>query len=180
MAILAVASLVWAGQAMAQSASQARAFGHMTAAAAAAKSTRYGRWTVDIEGDWVEAWTDNESGSEFGLLCSSDCMIYLDFRTTCEEGHDYPAMINSDPGALSITMRCHHYEDRQIFITEATEEYIDMVERDGEIGFAFPLDGGQFRVVRFSTRGGYEAIVAALRIAMKSGKLKEAPKDVSI
>ena len=77
-------------------------------------------------------------------------------------------------------MRCHHFRDRQIFITEATGEYVDMLQQGEEVGFAFPLEGGQFRVARFSTKGGYEAMLAALRAAMKSGKLKQAPKDVSI
>jgi hypothetical protein len=178
MAILTMAALVWAGQPTAQAGRGARMV--TRAAAAAVKPITYGRWIVDTEGDWVEAWTDNESGSEFGLLCSSDCMIYLDFRVACEEGEDYPAMVNSGGGALAITMRCHHYEERQIFIAEATGDYIDMLQQDKEVGFAFPLKDGLFRVARFSTQGGYEAVVAAIRIAMKSGKLKAAPKDVSI
>jgi hypothetical protein len=177
-AILAAATLAWAVQGAAQSGREARSHGRPSAGSL--KPVSYGRWVVDGEGDWVEAWTDNESGSEFGLLCSTDCMIYLDFRTACDSGHDYPAMVNSGAGAISISMRCHRYEDRQIFITEASEDYVDMVQQGEEVGFAFPLENGQFRVSRFSTRGGYEAMLAAVRLAMKSGKLKQAPKDMSI
>ena len=176
-AILVLASLLWGSQASAQIGG-----GRIAARPipAASKPVSYGRWIVIREGEWVEASTDNGSGSEFGLLCSAECMIYLDFRIECEDGHDYPAMINSGAGAVSISMRCHHYGDRPIFITEASGDYVDMLEQGKEVGFAFPLQNGQFRVARFSTHGGYEAILAALRIAMKSGTLKEAPKDVEI
>lgn len=162
-AILALAALAWAAPASAET-----------------KIGKYGRWIVDKEGEWVEAWTDNESGSEFGLICASGCMIYLDFRIKCEDGQDYPAMVNSGAGSLAISMRCLHFRDRQVFITEAVGEYVDMLQQGEQVGFAFPLDGGQFRVARFSTQGGYEAMLAALRVAMKSGTLKQAPKDVSI
>ena len=177
LAILVLASLLWGSQASAQIGG-----GRIAArpVPAASKPVSYGRWVVIREGEWVEASTDNGSGSEFGLLCSAECMIYLDFRIECEDGHDYPAMINSGAGAVSISMRCHHYGDRPIFITEASGDYVDMLEQGKEVGFAFPLQNGQFRVARFSTHGGYEAILAALRIAMKSGTLKEAPKDVEI
>jgi hypothetical protein len=180
-AILAFLALASAGQAAAPARPGARAEALRAAAASRPfKPITFGRWVVDGLGDWVEASTDNGSGSEFGLLCGSECLIYLDFRTECDEGHDYPAMVNSGAGALSISMRCHHYEERPIFITEATEDYVDMLEQGEEVGFAFPLADGQFRVARFSTRGGTEAVAAAVRIAMKNGTLKEAPKDVSI
>jgi hypothetical protein len=178
LAILAAAGLAWAGPAIARPSSASSTVAQTRPTPG--KPLRIGRWTVETLGDWVEAWTDNESGSQFGLLCGSDCMIYLDFRTACEEGGDYSAMINSAAGAFTIEMRCLHFEDRQILIADATSQYVDMLEQGGEIGFAFALANGQFRVARFSCRGGYEAMVTAVKIAMQCGKLKEAPKDVSI
>ena len=177
LAILVLASASLGGQALAQAGGARFAAQPIMAAS---KPVSYGRWVVIRDGEWVEASTDNGSGSEFGLLCSAACMIYLDFRTECEDGHDYPAMINSGAGAVSISMRCHHYGERPIFITEASGHYFDMIEGGNEIGFAFPLEGGQFRVARFSTRGGSEAILAAVGIARKSGRRQEAPTDVAI
>jgi hypothetical protein len=142
---------------------------------------RYGNWLVRDSGDYIGAWTNNASGSAFGVLCGRTCVLYVNMQKTCEPGVSYPAMLNSPKGAMHINWRCHLIEDRHIYIVDATQEYFDILEGGGEIGFALPLANGQFAVSRFSLTGGYQAAMKAVETAAgRGGRSQQGLRDFTI
>lgn len=142
---------------------------------------RYGQWTTNDVGDYAEAFTGNESGSVFGVLCGTSCVVYVDFQSACVHGSNYSVMINSPSGAAPVELKCYELEERYILITELSDNYISIFSRGGEIGFAIPMESGKFRVSRFSLEGGAEALSTALDMAMrKRDSRQEGLRDFDI
>lgn len=142
--------------------------------------SRFGSWIEEDMGTWTQAFTSNASGSTFGIYCGKDCTVFLDLQTSCDEGHEYPAMLNSAKGSLSINLLCHILDKRYIFSTAATTNYTDILSGTGEVGFAIPLASGRFSVSRFSLDGGLPAVNAAVTEAVRKGKSQEGLRDFSI
>jgi hypothetical protein len=134
-----------------------------------APAPAYGSWKFSEEGDLTGAYTTNESGSVFGILCGKTCVFYLNMRTTCTKNNIYPAMINSHAGSAAIRLRCHIVDDRYLLLTEAEESYFDMLGEGGVVGFAIPLENGKFSVSRFSLTGGMSAVKRAVDRAIQKG-----------
>ena len=119
-------------------------------------------------GDWVvtgsEAFTVNDSGSQFGFLCSDgSCVAYLDTKTACEDDATIPMVINSDSGAAYVLATCIHIKrDGETRYVSAIQDkdVATAITTGSAIGFAIPMVGGQFKVVRFSLSG---AVVASQR-----------------
>ena len=72
----------------------------------------FGSWRVDASASYTEAFTANESGSTFGVLCGKTCVYYVSSSVACEQGHTYPAMINAPVGAFSDELKCVELEQR--------------------------------------------------------------------
>lgn len=130
-------------------------------------SLRFDSWVAGDYGDYTAAHTTNESGSRFGVMCGQSCIVYLNLQIDCEKGVTTPAMVNSKAGAYPITLRCHHIDDRRLFSAELTDDYIDVLDSGGEIGFAVPLASGRFGVSRYSLTGSIDAIAYAITAAEK-------------
>lgn len=132
-------------------------------------SVTHGKWTSSDVGDHTVAYTENESGSVFGILCGTTCVFYLNFHVDCTNRTDYPAMINSSVGSEAIKLRCihvrHEKEQHQVLAAEPTDNYFAMLKQSGEFGIAVPLANGKFNVSRFSLLGGAKAVATAIAAA---------------
>ena len=128
---------------------------------------RIQNWSADAGADYVEAWTGNESGSTFGVLCGQTCIVYVDFQTECDHGEPYPAMVNSPSGAFNLQLTCHRFNQRYILSTPLSDGFSGTIRGGGEIGFAIPLRSGRFNVARFSLSGALEAVGAAVQISTR-------------
>jgi hypothetical protein len=144
-------------------------------------SPSFGSWRTSDEGDYTEAYTGNESGSTFGILCGKTCIFYVDMQTTCNDGEAYPAMVNSQAGAVTVSLKCHKLDRRFVLSSDSTNSYIDILKKGGEIGFAVPLQSGMFGVSRFSLDGGAQAVGVAVQAAInKSAKQQRGLRDFNI
>lgn len=133
---------------------------------------KYGDWTAGALGSGWAAYTKNESGSLFGVLCKDGCVAYLNAQTQCEEKGKYPALINASDGAFSVNLECVIYEKRYLLTTPLTDTMVSSFEMGGELGIAFPLQSGRFQVTRFSLTGALKAAnrVAGIADAAKTAK----------
>lgn len=135
------------------------------------EAQQIGDWTVDIgTGGYTEAFTGNESGSTFGLICiGGSCSFYLDTNTRCNEGATIPILTNSDSGATYVNSVCIHLSQRQQirYVSKIQDsDVVTAISSGRVIGFAIPLASGEFLVVRFSLYGAVKATeraVAGLR-----------------
>src|SRR5437667_8824905 len=125
----------------------------------------FGEWAVDIKDPNVFfAVTLNDSDHLIGQYCYTSehsCVWLLAMSTRCKKGDTYPVLANSDAGAASLQLLCDgqlengHY--RYVF---TGFDDVDKLVRDSKtrIGFAFPMEGDEFRVVRFDLRGAEKAL----------------------
>jgi len=134
-----------------------------------AEPTTFKDWFVDAGDGFVYAATINSSGSTLGQYCynkDDTCYYLIGFDIKCTKDNKYPVLVNSDAGALYIEPIC----DAPI---EASGNYryfikfdeIDKVIKTGSvIGFAFPMQGDQFKAFRFSLDGAKDSITFMRRL----------------
>jgi len=122
----------------------------------------YGAWAVENVQAFSAAYTHNESDSVFGMMCGTNCVVYVNAHIPCTEGHTYPVMINSPVGASNLSMRCVPIEGRYVLVTPLDDDFVQIFSATaGEVGFAIPLASGRFAVSRYSLSGALEATAAA-------------------
>lgn len=127
-----------------------------------AEQQRVGDWTVDVSRSYAEAFTGNDSGSTFGLIClTGTCLFYLDNSVRCKENSKTPMLINADSGATYVIATCLHLTwnsggTRYVY-TIQDKDVVTAISSGATIGFAMPLESGQFKVTRFSLSGALRA-----------------------
>ncbi len=140
---------------------------------ALAQERSFKEWVVSVK-DMKKpfAATVNESGAVFGQYCypeSGSCLYIVATASKCEKDANYPVLLNSEAGSAYVELLCGGSSDGQRF--EYYFKNFDTINKialqDGVLGIAFPLDGGQFRVVRFKLDGAKEAMPVLRDAAVK-------------
>jgi hypothetical protein len=140
-----------------------------------AESIAYGSWFVDVgeSGGFIYAATVNDSGNFFGQYCyprDSSCMWFLGMNIICKEGEKYPVLINSDDGASQLEVLCTGIINKTIYRYAFTNfDAVDnIVKRGLRVGFAFPLQSDQFKIVRFNLDGSSHAVTVMRELASEA------------
>lgn len=132
----------------------------------------FGTWTASASNpQFQSALTQNDSANILGQFCyleSGYCVWLLALRTGCEQGARYPVLINSDFGSASTQVYCDGPLQTDIPKLRGLFRYVftdfdtvtNSVVKSQRIGFAFPLLGDQFSVVRFDLTGALPALRA--------------------
>jgi hypothetical protein len=146
--------------------------------AAYGKAIPSGDWWVDLDNETLvtEAFTSNQSGSSFGYLClisTNSCAFYFSFQTKCNEGSSAPILLNTDIGSFTAQTKCTLLGSTNYNIIQDASSLSDAVFKSKNIGIAIPLEGGQFKVVRFSLNGANSAIRTAAERAEKYSKTSD-------
>jgi hypothetical protein len=151
---------------------------------------RYGSWlagwdTTPQTGPYAYAVTINESRQALGITCTLDgiqCEWRLILQIPCRDGLDYIVLTNAPHGSRALRVRClaQKGENGENFVWRFTNaaEAMDIIVGSqsaapvGIIGFALPLESGQFVIVRFP----YDGMIGALsdvnaRMAKPSSKM---------
>lgn len=127
---------------------------------------------AEIVGSWYSktdsesplyAGTANDSGAILGQFCfpnEGSCLWLIGMKTECQKGNKYPALANSDAGAVPLELYCDGQSDNGLYrYAFSNFDAIDNAIRKGtRIGIALPLQTDQFIVVRFLLDGAVEAI----------------------
>ncbi|HEX6212168.1 MAG TPA: hypothetical protein VF136_15405 [Methylomirabilota bacterium] len=153
----------------------------LTMPASPAHSQTFGRWSVSADSDsYLWASTTNDSGHALGQFCSlseGSCVWLITMSPGCDPGEKYTALANTDAGAEAVGMICggplEGSPGRYGYAFNDFDRLTSLVTRgSSRIGIAIPLNGGQFRVVRFDLQGS-QAALAAMRSTAAS-KLRPA------
>lgn len=135
---------------------------------ATAKDVAVGNWSYSIEKNVRSASTFNDAGNLFGVWCYSssatECAFQLSVDISCEQDSIIPVLINSDGGAVHLTVTCGVTKSNNgnfYFLRFAEFDQIKNITEGSQwFGVAFPMASGQFKVVRFSMVGSRAAIKA--------------------
>jgi hypothetical protein len=124
-------------------------------------------WTSGVADDseYLYAATENDSAGLFGQFCyvkESTCIWVVMIETRCEENKDAatttPILGVSSAGSFHLGMICRgsvqiRGKKYYRYVLDSFDLVDTSVRNGGQVGFALPLDTGQFRVVRFSVDG---------------------------
>lgn len=146
----------------------------------AVSAQEMGSWNYQLRPPFYAA-TMNDSGHIFGQWCDVDagaCAYLLALSTACADGESYPVLINSDVGAMSSTLVCRgRLENGKYRYALGHFDAIDnLVRKAKRIGLAIPLEGDQFRVVRFSLDGA-AATLTLMRAAAEKATAAPQPRS---
>lgn len=134
----------------------------LVAGTASAETRVFEDWKVEaVDSNTVAAYTTNDSGAVFGKLCyveSANCIWVISSSLTCDANAQYPVLANSGSGASMSMLTCIGQKKLGQLMTFNNYESIETIsQNDDMVGFAFPMEDGQFRVVRFSLNGSVGA-----------------------
>ena len=124
---------------------------------------RFGSWAVIRASDGVDliAITVNEAGSSVGFRCfatSQECIHVLSANIICKDGDTQPVLINSDHSALSMNAVCSINGNNHELLLTNYDVIHEILKKGSHVGFAMPMESGQFKVVRFSLDGSGTAM----------------------
>lgn len=123
----------------------------------------HGSWSSQFLDGMGEATTHENGNSTFGILCARDsCRYYFANGIDCEPGGNYPFMITTDSGALTVESVCEPVAtangDILVYWFSENDAMNRALQQTPVAGFAFPLTGGKFRLSSFSMLGFNEAV----------------------
>lgn len=133
-----------------------------------------GDWSWNVDDPEMQlAGTTNADGHVLSQFCypqSGKCLYAVGFDTNCTEGNSYPALVNSDSGAAAMTFRCGSElkGGTHLMFAEDFDQIDGLIRKSNRIGFALPMEGDQFKAVRFSLRGSSEALDAMRKVAARA------------
>lgn len=103
---------------------------------------------------------------QYCFLGEASCVWVLGMTLGCDKGDQYILLVNSDSGATSLKVTCGGQPANMPtvykYIFTSFDDINEVALKNRRIGFAFPLQGDQFRVVRFD-QGGAPAAVDTMR-----------------
>ncbi|MFM8466344.1 MAG: hypothetical protein ACKOAO_02130 [Oxalobacteraceae bacterium] len=123
----------------------------------------HGSWSSQFLDGMGEATTHENGTSTFGILCAQgSCRYYFANGIDCEPSGNYPFMITTDAGALTIEGVCEPVPtpngDILVYWFNENDAMNRAFQQTPVVGFAFPLTNGKFRLSSFSMEGFNEAI----------------------
>jgi len=127
-----------------------------------------GDWTTNADSytpakEALYAATVNDSGYLLGQYCfksHKSCAYLLGMRVACKSGKSYPVLVNSDIGSHVLQIHCFDEIDSGLYRYAFTnfDEINNIIKDASKIGFAIPMQGDQFKVIRFSLIGANQAV----------------------
>ncbi len=133
----------------------------------------FGHWVADTTNRaYLYASTQNDSGHVLGQWCypaDGQCFWLLGIRAGCEQGERYPVLVNSDSGSYSLEIYCNgplaSAPGMYRYVFTEFDRITNPVMSSTRIGFAMPLKGDQFSVIRFDLNGAGAALRAMRAVA---------------
>lgn len=154
--------------------------------ASVSQSASSGDWTYgrNDDGSWFYAYTMNDSGAVLGEWCSAgtgNCAWMIGTTTGCEQDSSYPILANADMGSAPIAISCSGKiagTDLTRYLFTNFKDIESLVRKSQRIGFAMPMQAGQFKVVRFSLSGESNAVASMEQLVTRVVKpSKPSTKD---
>ena len=122
----------------------------------------FDQWrTETLQNGTVRAYTQNRSGSVFGISCHQLCRYYVDVSKRCTEGDVYNHPVSGDGGGTEVTLECRTQNGSQVFSVKDDSGMIPLL-KGSALSFAFATESGRFSFSRFSLSGSRQVIAWAI------------------
>lgn len=135
----------------------------LVAQMASADDKRFGAWSVGVttDRDALYAATVNDSNAVLGQYCfisDSNCLWLLGNDVNCEPDGSYVILMNSDYSASALELLCFKADGKSKFAFKSFESIDTAIKESSYIGFAFPMQNGNFKVSRFNLNRAQKAV----------------------
>jgi len=142
---------------------------------------QYQKWHVlqTSNGDGVAATFGKDTDISLVFRCfakDKQCLHLIRPKIKCDDGGEYPMLVNSDSGAYLLTAICGHSKGVPELYLKEYDKVHNMLKNGSYIGFAIPMESGSFKAVRFSLMGSSKAMGKA-EAYVASGKLQRSSKS---
>ncbi|MBA3941179.1 MAG: hypothetical protein C0520_08225 [Sphingopyxis sp.] len=131
-------------------------------AAAQNLTSHCGDWILLADDTMALALTTDGDETAFGLVCGQDCRIYIENRTSCIEGREYPVTIGAGSGTLGATLACKRVDGGLLLTMPMEERFLTLIAKQDSVRFEIPREGGEAQVLRFPLGGSEQAMGMAL------------------
>ena len=150
--------------------------------ASADDRVEHGDWSSQFLDGMGEATTHENGMSTFGVLCAKgSCRYYFANGIDCQPGGNYPLMITTASGALSVEGVCEPVStangDIMVYWFNENDSLNGALSKSPSVGFAFPLTNGQFKTSTFSMHGYNEAIERMVEGLRERQSQEQAPQQ---
>lgn len=132
-------------------------------------------WAVsasDGSGDAVAATFADGTKTVLAVHClakSQSCYHVVRIGSPCQEGSEYAVLVNAPTVAVAVTGVCSASGEDPGLILSPFDRVRSTLSGTGMIGLAVPMESGAFKAVRFSLKGGSQAISAAEKMVEGRG-----------
>lgn len=151
---------------------------------ASADDKRFGAWSVGVttDKDALYAATVNDSYAVLGQYCflsDGNCLWLLGNDVNCDPDGSYVVLMNSDYSASTLELLCFNADGKSKFTFKNFELIDKSIKNSSYIGFAFPMQNGNFKVSRFNLNGALKAVQFMRSAAEKApqGGSRKSTKD---
>ncbi|MDQ8024274.1 MAG: hypothetical protein REI94_20705 [Moraxellaceae bacterium] len=139
---------------------------------ALADDKRFGAWAVGAttDKDALYAATVNDSNAVLGQYCfvsDRNCVWLLGNDVNCDTDGSYVILMNSDYSAHTLEIMCFKADGKSKFAFKDFEQIDTAIKKSSYIGFAFPMQNGNFKVSRFNLSGALKAVQFMRGVAEK-------------
>ncbi len=125
-----------------------------------------GDWEYGADATMAAASTRNAQGWLFGLVCSPNCIAFIENDQPCEEGRRYDGVMKTARREDPVPFECRHLEGRFALMFTPTEVFIDMLTSGPDVTVSVRLRGNADTDFRFSLNGAYDAVYVTLATAI--------------
>lgn len=125
----------------------------------------------------------NDSGGILGKYCyraADSCMWLLAVDVSCDDGAEYPILVNSEVGAAYLRLLCKPIEGKNRYIFMDYDTMDKAVLGGKQVGIAFPMQSGRFQVSRFNVNQAAEALATLGNRVRATARQKSDTKDRSL
>jgi len=141
----------------------------MAPASAQDVAAQIGDWIYGSDGEMVAASTRNADGTMFGLVCSPECIGYINDDRSCDEAVAYDAVMTSPDRADPMQLECRHHDEGYALLFTLDAAFVDTLRNGPEVTITVRRRGHADRVYRFSLNGAYDAVYITLATAIAMG-----------
>ena len=137
-----------------------------------AADQQFGDWSAGLNDPRTVSYaaTVNDSGSLLGDYCNfsvGKCFWTIVMEPACTGSATYPVLGNTSSGAVQMQLQCDGKTDNGSYRYLIVDwKNLELLLKDSNlVSFAFPMQGGVFKVIRFSLTGRTDAVSLAENIA---------------
>jgi hypothetical protein len=142
------------------------ALGASPASAAQDVMATSGDWEYGADAELAATSTRNAQGWLLGMVCSPNCIGFIEHDQPCEQGRRYEGRMRTARRDDPVPLECRPLNGRYALLFTPTAAFIDLLTSGPEVTVSVRLRGDADTDFRFSLNGAWDAVYVTLARAV--------------